>query len=114
MSICVSVCVQDNSKNDGSFNLELEHILVYGNISARFNIGHCLTKEVQIKYVSSYDNIIQNLFMLSCLSDFVSCSKSLRVYDVGKLKFSMFTHLTIEKHWAICRDKVTNLKIIMV
>ena len=51
MSVCVSVCVsvcgcfyvcvcvQDNSKNNGSIHLKLEHITVYENSSDEFDIG---------------------------------------------------------------------------
>ena len=48
MSVCVcvcpSVCVHDNSKNNGSIDLKLEHIVVYENSSDEFDIGHCLIK----------------------------------------------------------------------
>ena len=46
--VCVclflSVCVHDNSKNNGSIHLKLENIVVYENSSDEFNIGHCLIK----------------------------------------------------------------------
>ena len=41
---CVSVCVHDNSKNNGSIHLKIEHIAVYENSSDEFNIGHCPSK----------------------------------------------------------------------
>ena len=41
LCVCVSVCVHDNSKNNGSIHLKLEHIVVYGNSSDEFDIGHC-------------------------------------------------------------------------
>ena len=48
MSICVSVrvsaCVHDNSKNNGSIHLKLKHIVVYKNRSDEFDIGHCPIK----------------------------------------------------------------------
>ena len=44
LSVCLSICVHDNSKNNGSVNLKLEHIVVYENSSEEFNIGHCLIK----------------------------------------------------------------------
>ena len=31
LSVCVSVCVHDNSKNNGSIHLKREHIVVYEN-----------------------------------------------------------------------------------
>ena len=49
LSVCVCVCVclcrlYDNSKNNGSIHLKLEHIVVYENSSDEFDIGHCLIK----------------------------------------------------------------------
>ena len=43
-SVCVCVCVHDNSKNNGSIDLKLEHIVVYENSSDECDIGHCLIK----------------------------------------------------------------------
>ena len=42
--VCLSVCVHDNSKNNGSSDLKLEHIVVYENTSDEFDLGHCLIK----------------------------------------------------------------------
>ena len=42
--LCVCVCVHDNSKNNGSIHLKLEHIVVYENSSDEFDIGHCPIK----------------------------------------------------------------------
>ena len=42
-SVCVSVCVHNNSKINGSIQLKLEHVVVYEN-SSEFDIGHCLIK----------------------------------------------------------------------
>ena len=42
--VCVCVCVHDNSKNNGSIHLKLDHVIVYENSSDDFDIGHCLTK----------------------------------------------------------------------
>ena len=44
LSVCLSVCVHDNSKNNGSIHLKLEHIVVYENSSDKFDIGDCLIK----------------------------------------------------------------------
>ena len=44
MSVCVSVCVQDNLKNNGSIHMKLEYIVVYENSSDEFDIGHCPIK----------------------------------------------------------------------
>ena len=45
--VCVHVCVnmitQDNSRNNGSMNLKLQHMVVY-ETSDQFDIGHCLIK----------------------------------------------------------------------
>ena len=46
--VCLSVCVHDNSKNNGSVDLKLEHTVVYENSSDEFDIGHCLIK-VKVK-----------------------------------------------------------------
>ena len=43
-SVCVCVCVHDNSKNDGSIHLKLEHVVVFENSSDKFDIGHCMIK----------------------------------------------------------------------
>ena len=42
--LCVCVCVHNNSKNNGSIDLKLEHIVVYENSSDEFDIGHCPIK----------------------------------------------------------------------
>ena len=44
LSVCLSVCVHDNSKNNGSIYMKLEHILVYEKSSDEFDIGHCPIK----------------------------------------------------------------------
>ena len=44
LCVCVSVFVHDNSKNNGSMHLKLEHIVVYENSSDEFDIGHCPIK----------------------------------------------------------------------
>ena len=42
--VCLSVCVHDNPKNNGSIDLKLEHIVVYENSLDEFDIGHCPIK----------------------------------------------------------------------
>ena len=44
LCVCLSVCVHDNSKNNGSIDLKLEHTVVYENSSDEFDIGHCTIK----------------------------------------------------------------------
>ena len=44
VSVCLSVCVHDNSKNNGSTDLKLERTVVYENSSDEFDIGHCPVK----------------------------------------------------------------------
>ena len=44
LSVCLSFCVHDNSKNNGSTDLKLEHIVVNENSSDEFDIGHCPIK----------------------------------------------------------------------
>ena len=40
--VCLCVYVRDNTKNNGSIHLKLEHIVVYENSSDEFDIWHCL------------------------------------------------------------------------
>ena len=42
--LAVCLCAHDNSKNNGSIHLKLEHIVVYGNSSDEFDIKHCPIK----------------------------------------------------------------------
>ena len=44
LCVCLCVCVHDDSKNNGSIHLKLEHIVVYENSSEEFDIGHCPIK----------------------------------------------------------------------
>ena len=44
LCVCVCVCVYDNSKNNGSIHFKLEHVVVFGNSSEEFDIGHCPIK----------------------------------------------------------------------
>ena len=44
VSVCLSVCVHDNSKNNGSIDVKLEHTVVYENSSDEFDIGQCPIK----------------------------------------------------------------------
>ena len=44
VSFRLSACVHDNSKNNGSIHLKLEHVVVYENSSDEFDIGHCPIK----------------------------------------------------------------------
>ena len=44
MCVCLCVCVHDNSKNNGSVNLKLEHIVVDVYSSEDIDMGHCPIK----------------------------------------------------------------------
>ena len=44
MCVCLCVCVHKNSKNNGSVHLKIEYIVVHGNSSDEFDIGHCPNK----------------------------------------------------------------------
>ena len=44
VSVCLSVCVHDNSKNNGSIDVKREHTVVYEHSSDEFDIGHCPIK----------------------------------------------------------------------
>ena len=51
LAVWVSVCVHDNSKNNGSIHLNLKHIVVYENSSDEFDIGHCLIKVKEFFFI---------------------------------------------------------------
>ena len=42
--VCVSVFLHANPKNNRFSNMKSEYIVVYENISDKFDIGHCRTK----------------------------------------------------------------------
>ena len=44
LSVCLSVYVHGNSRNNGSIYVKLEHTVVYENSSDEFDIGHCQIK----------------------------------------------------------------------
>ena len=51
----MSDCVYDNSKNNDSIHLKLEHIVVHKkNSSDEFNIGHC---PIKVKVTARLENI---------------------------------------------------------
>ena len=52
--VCMSVCVHDNSKYNGSIHLKLEHIVVYENSSDELDIGHCPIK-VKVTAVKDFE-----------------------------------------------------------
>ena len=60
VSVCLSFCVHDNSKNNGSIDLKLEHIVVYENSSDR--VRHWALSDqgqghgVTLKFFSIYPN----------------------------------------------------------
>ena len=42
--VCVCMCVHNNSKNNGSINFKLEHVVVFENSSDELDNGHCPVK----------------------------------------------------------------------
>ena len=65
MSVCVCVCVvcvcvHDNSKNSGSINLKLEHVVVYEISSHEFDIGHFLIKVKVKALLLFFVHLLQN------------------------------------------------------
>ena len=44
LSVYVSVYSINNSTNDGSIHMKLEHVVVYENSLDKFKIGHCPIK----------------------------------------------------------------------
>ena len=68
-SFCLCVCVHDNSKNNGSFHLKLEHIVVYKKKLERVRHwalsdqgqGHGMT----LKFFSIYHNTNCQVLYLS-------------------------------------------------
>ena len=68
MFVCVSVCVHDNLKNNGSIDLKLEHIVVYENSSDEFDWALCDQGQghsVTLKFFSIYHNINCQVLYLS-------------------------------------------------
>ena len=59
--VCVYVCrfLQDNSKSNRSRNMKLEGIVVYENISHKFDIGHCRTKVKVTAQVRFFFHLLQ-------------------------------------------------------
>ena len=49
--VCVSLFLHDNSKSKLSSSMKLEFIVVYENISGKFEIGHCRTTNFFIEFV---------------------------------------------------------------
>ena len=67
--LCLCVCVHDNSKNNGSIHMKLEHIVVYENSWDEFDIGHCPSQGqghgVTLKFFSIYHNTNCQVLYLS-------------------------------------------------
>ena len=61
--VCVSVCVHDNSKNNGSIHLKLEHIVVNENSSDESDQGQ--GHAVALKFFSIYNNTNCQVLYLS-------------------------------------------------
>ena len=66
--VCLYVCVHDNSKNNGSINLKLEHILEHENGSDEFDIWNCPCKvkvRARLKFFSIHNNTNCQVLYLS-------------------------------------------------
>ena len=57
LCVCLCDCVYDNTKNNGSVHLKLEHIVVYENSSDEFDIGHYPIK-VKVKVTAEFIDIV--------------------------------------------------------
>ena len=56
--VCLCFCVHDNSKNNGSIHLKLEHVVLYENNSEEFDTGHYLIKvKVMVRNFSPFTTI---------------------------------------------------------
>ena len=57
LCVCLCDCVYDNTKNNGSVHLKLEHIVVYENSSDEFDIVHYPIK-VKVKVTAEFIDIV--------------------------------------------------------
>ena len=67
-SVCLCVCVNDSSKNNGSVQLKLDHIVVYENNSDEFDIGHCPIRSRSLSNFSPFTTIQTNKSYISTLA----------------------------------------------
>ena len=68
MSVCVCgcVCVDNNSRHNGSIHFKLEHI-EYENSSDEFDIGHCQSQghSMTFKFFTIYHNTACQVLYIS-------------------------------------------------
>ena len=75
-SVCVSVCVHDNSKTNESISIKLEHIVVHGNCSDDIDIGHCPIKvkvtaiQTVMFYISALAHV-RKLWLSMCVQQII-------------------------------------------
>ena len=86
--VCVSVfpCFCTITQKNRSRNMKLEYLVVYENISDKFNIGHCRTKvkvTVRLQNFSPFTTIQSVRYHNSTL------------VKAGRLILSMFVHLIL-------------------
>ena len=94
--VCVRVCVfpcfrvsvflHDNSKSNRSRNMKLEYIVVYENISDKFDIGHCQTKV-------NFTVRLRNFSPITTIQTVRSHNSTL--VQAGRLILSMYVHLIL-------------------
>ena len=77
---CVRVFLHDNSKSNQSRNIKFKHIVVYENISDKFDNGHCHSGT--LNFFSIYHN-----------TNYQSFNSTL--VQARKLILSMYVHLII-------------------
>ena len=86
LCFCVSVFLHDNSKSNQSKNMKLEYIVVYENISDKFDIEHCRTK---VKVTARLRNFSP------CTTIQTVRSHNSTLVHAGKLILSMYVHLIL-------------------
>ena len=84
--VCVCVCLHDTSKSNQSRNMKLEYIVLYENISDKFDIGHCQTK---IKVTAR----LRNFSPFTTIQNVKSHNSTL--VPAGRLILSMYVHLIL-------------------
>ena len=78
--------MHDNLKSNRFRNMKLEYIVVYDNISDKFDIGHCQTK---VKVTARLRNFSQFTTIKTVRFH------NLTLIQAGRLIFSMYVHLIL-------------------